>query len=495
MSASKIARARQWFAVSALLATAAFPAHAGDMKLAAQTSPLPVATQAPLLAPVIGKDVTSFTLGNGLKVVVIPDRRAPVVTHMVWYKAGSADEPPTKSGIAHYLEHLMFKGTKDNPDGGFSKIVASIGGQENAFTSSDYTAYFQRVAKQHLPLVMGLEADRMANLVLNEETAKPELQVVLEERSMRTDNDPSAKLGEAMEATLYMASPYRIPIIGWRHEIEKLTYKDALAFYDRFYTPNNAVLIVAGDVEAADVRKMAEETYGRVARRAEPGERIRPREPEQIAQRVVALSDERVTQPSMRQAYVVPSYRTARKGEAEALDVLAEILGSGPTSRLYRELVIEKELVTSVGGYYLSTAHDDTRLLFYATPRDGTPVEAVKAAIDGILAKVSKDGVTADEVLRAKRKIVADAIHAQDSQSSLARIFGTAITTGSTVQDVQTWPSRIYAVSVEDVQAVAERFLDPNRAVTAYLRSAPPSGKTPSARVPVMPVSGGGAIR
>jgi zinc protease len=219
--------------------------------------PLPAAAEAPatpVSAPVIGAAVTTFTLPNGLMVVVIPDHRAPVVTHMIWYRAGSADEPAGKSGIAHYLEHLMFKGTKANPEGAFSKKVADIGGQENAFTSYDFTAYYQRVAKEHLPEMMRLEADRMQNLSFTRAVAEPELKVVLEERSMRTDNDPSARLGEGVDAALFRNHPYRIPVIGWKKELEKLTAEDAFAFYDRFYTPNNAILVVAGDVEEKAVR-------------------------------------------------------------------------------------------------------------------------------------------------------------------------------------------------------------------------------------------------
>ncbi|WP_246662027.1 M16 family metallopeptidase [Prosthecodimorpha hirschii] len=479
--------------LTAALAGLPIPAGADT---ALQGSATATAANALPPAPEIGGNVTSFTLANGLQVVVVPDARAPVVTHMVWYKVGSADEPKGKSGIAHYLEHLMFKGTRDNPAGAFSKKVSEIGGQENAFTSNDYTGYFQRVAKEHLPLMMRLEADRMANLQLVEATAKPELQVVLEERSQRTDNDPSAQLGEAMEATLYQASPYRIPVIGWRHEIEQLTYKDAMAFYDLWYTPNNAVLIVAGDVDPASVRKLAEETYGKVARRAEPGVRIRPTEPEALASRTVTLADERVNQPSLRMAWVVPSYRTAAKSEAEAIDLLAEVVGSGPTSRLYRELVIEKGLAASAGGYYQSTAWDDTKIMFYATPRDGVTLDQLKAAVDEVLAAVVRDGVNEAELNRAKRKIVANAIHAQDSQASLARIFGTALTTGSTVEDVRTWPAKVYAVTPDDVKKVATTYLRKDIATTAFLVSAPPTGKKPTARAQ-WPVAGpgSGAIR
>lgn len=227
----------------------------------------------------IAPNLESFTLENGLQVVVIPDRRAPVVTHMIWYKVGSADEPEGQSGVAHFLEHLMFKGTTDYPDGIFSKMVAERGGQENAFTSTDYTAYFQRVAKEHLPLMMKLEADRMEHLVLTEDVVAPERDVVLEERRMRVDSEPGSRLREALNAITFVNHPYGSPVIGWESEIEALNKDSALAFYDRFYTPNNAVLVVAGDVDVDDVRRIATETYGKVPRRAEPGVRVRPAEP------------------------------------------------------------------------------------------------------------------------------------------------------------------------------------------------------------------------
>ncbi len=417
--------------------------------------------------------ISTTTLANGLQVVVIPDRRAPVVTHMVWYKVGAADEPPGKSGIAHYLEHLMFKGTKANPDGRFSEIVAEIGGQENAFTSQDYTAYFQRVAKEHLGLVMRLEADRMENLVLTEAAAKPELQVVLEERASRTDNDPSSQLSEAMDATLYMSHPYRLPIIGWKHEIEGLTYKDALAFYDRFYTPNNAILIVAGDVEPAEVKKLAEEIYGPIKRRAEPGARVRPQEPEPLASRTVTLADPRVTQPSVRIAWVAPSYTTAKPGEAEALDVMMSILGDGSTSRLYRALVLDKRLATSAGGWYGSSALDETRVQVSATPRDGVTLETLREEIKAVIADLAANGPTEEELARVKRSMVAEMVYAQDSQQSLARIYGVALTTGSTVADVQAWPADIKAVTAEQVKAAARTYLTTARSVTGFLTTAP----------------------
>jgi zinc protease len=234
-----------------------------------------------------GPEVSSFTLGNRLEVVVIPDRRVPVVTHMIWYRNGSADDPLGESGIAHFLEHLMFKGTDKHPAGEFSQVVSALGGQENAFTSFDYTAYFQRVAREHLKTMMEFEADRMTGLVLDEGVVAPERDVVLEERRMRVETDPAAQLSEAMAASLFVHHPYGIPIIGWMHEIETLDRAHALAYYRRFYTPENAILVVAGDVTSDEVRELAETTYGRVAPRGEAPVRTRPREPEPRAARHV----------------------------------------------------------------------------------------------------------------------------------------------------------------------------------------------------------------
>ena len=263
-------------------------------------------------------NISNFKLANGLEVVVIPDRRTPVITHMVWYKIGSADEPAGKSGIAHFLEHLMFKGTKKNPIGKFSKAVAAIGGQENAFTTADYTGYYQRASREHLKMLMEFEADRMTGLVLTDKVVKPELNVVLEEQNQRVANSPGAKLSEQLEAALYLNHPYGKPMIGWRHEIEKLNREDALEFYRRFYTPNNAVLVVAGDVTADEVKALAQATFGKVKPRAKITPRQRPQEPEQNAVRHIELADPRVAQPSLQRYYLVPSAATAKPGEARS---------------------------------------------------------------------------------------------------------------------------------------------------------------------------------
>ena len=268
-----------------------------------------------------------FHLGNGLEVVVVPDHRAPVVTHMIWYKVGAADETPGKSGLAHFLEHLMFKGTAQNPGNSFSQEVAAIGGQENAFTSSDYTGFFQRVPREHLKEMMAFEADRITGLVLTDDVVRPELNVVLEEQNMRVANNPNSRLAEQMDAALYLNHPYGRPVIGWRPEIESLDRDDALAFYRRFYTPNNAIVVIAGDVTSDEVKADAEETYGKIARRAEIAPRQRPKEPPQEAPRTVTLADARVEQPSVNRYYLVPSRTNAKPGESEALEVLAHVLG------------------------------------------------------------------------------------------------------------------------------------------------------------------------
>ncbi|MEM9676556.1 MAG: pitrilysin family protein [Pseudomonadota bacterium] len=418
-------------------------------------------------------NVTHHVLDNGLQVVVIPDRRAPVVTHMVWYAAGAADEEPGVSGIAHYLEHLMFKGTKTVADGEFSRKIAAIGGQENAFTGQDYTAYFQRVTPEALPEMMRLEADRMENLVLTQEKILPERDVVNEERNSRVENNPASLLREAMNSAMYQNHRYGIPIIGWAHEMNSLTKDDAIRFYDKFYTPNNAVLVVAGDVEAQAVLKLAKETYGKVERRAEPGKRARPSEPEPRAARRINMADHRVRTPSFQRAYLAPSYYSGESGEGAALDVLSEIVGGGSTGRIYRSLVIDQKLAASAGAWYQGGALDKTEFSFYASPRPGQTLEAVEAATDAEITKLLADGVTEAEVKRAQNRLVRSAIFSRDSQSTLARIYGASLTLGSTIAEVEAWPDTIREVTVEDVNRVARQYLKLRRSVTGYLKPGP----------------------
>lgn len=413
-------------------------------------------------------DPDSFTLENGLQVVVVENHRAPVVTHMAWYRVGAADEPAGKSGIAHFLEHLMFKGTETVPPGEFSHQVARVGGDENAFTTQDYTAYFQTVAVEHLELVMKLEADRMANLRLTDEIVLPERDVILEERRQRIDNDPRSQLAEIARAVLFLNHPYRIPTIGWAHEMERLTTEDAIAFYERWYAPNNAIVVIAGDVTAEQVRPLAEKYYGVLPRRAVP-ERNRLDEPDPVAPRRVELASPRVQQPSWTRYYLAPSYNRGATEHAYALEVLAEILGSGSTSRLYRRLAVEEGLAAGIGAWYGPDAVDLATFAVSASPQPGVSVEDLQAAIEAEIAKLLAEGVTEEELASAKTLLQAGAVKARDSLSGPARALGAALTTGSTIEDVESWPDRIGAVTVEQVNEAARAVLIPEASVTSVL--------------------------
>ena len=420
-------------------------------------------------AALAASSVSQFKLANGLAVVVVPDHRTPVVTHMLWYRVGAADEIAGKSGIAHFLEHLMFKGTAKNPAGRFSQQLATIGGQENAFTAYDYTGYFQRTSREHLGILMEFEADRMTGLVLTDEVVASERNVILEERNQRIDNDPAARLSEQVQAAQYLNHPYHRPTIGWRHEMETLDREDALNFYRRYYQPDNAVLIVAGDVTADEVKALAEKSYGKIERRAAIGARVRPQEPPQIVERRVTFADLRVTQPSLQRSYLVPSYTTAKENEGEALDVLGYILGGGANSRLYRTLVVEKRLATTTGAWYQGASLDVTRFGIYATAAAGTTLERVESAIDAEVEALLDKGVTAEELERSKSRMIADYIYAQDNQSTLARQYGAALTTGSSVEAVLARPERLRGVTAEQVRDAARRYLDKRHSVTGYL--------------------------
>jgi len=409
----------------------------------------------------------TFTLSNGMEVVAVVNRRVPVVAHMVMYKVGSADEPRGRSGIAHYLEHLMFKGTDTVEPGAFSKEVSRHGGRDNAFTSYDYTGYFQTVAADRLEMVMRLEADRMANLRLTDALARPELQVVREERKQRTDNSPQARLGEQVAATLFVHHPYGTPIIGWDGEIAALTKDDAVDFYRTWYAPNNAVLLVSGDVDVAALRSLAEATYGQIAARPVP-DRTRVAEPPAAAARRVVLRDGEVRQPSFQRHYLAPSYNRGDRQHAYALQVLGEIM-SGDTGRLYRALVVERTMASSAGLSYSPDAFDLSRLAVYASPTPETAMDALEAAVEGEIARLLQDGVTADEVEKAKRRLRYAAIYARDSVFGPARTFGTAIATGQTVADVENWPDRIAAVTKESVDAAARAVLGRTAHVTGIL--------------------------
>jgi zinc protease len=443
-----------------------------------------VAAEKPQASP----RVSEFTLQNGLQVLVIPDHRAPVVTQMIWYKVGAADEPRGSSGIAHFLEHLMFKGTDLIPVGQFSKIVARNGGEDNAFTNHDVTAYFQRVAKDRLPKVMEMEADRMANLRLSEEDVTTERNVILEERRSRVDNDPGSILQEQMMASLYNNHPYGIPIIGWDHEIRALDREDALSFYRRFYAPNNAILVIAGDVEPEQVRRLAEATYGKLAPNGELNGRIRPQEPPRFAPVKVTLEDPRAGRITVQRYYLAPSYASAEPGEAEAVDLLMRIAAAGSVSKIYKRLVVEDRKAANAGGWYSDSGLDSGRLGFYAVAAEGVSAEELDEAIDGVIARLREEGVTQEELDRARASYIAEFVYTSDSQSRMARHYGWRLATGMTVADVEEWPNRLKRVTVDDLREAARKYLVDKNSVTGYLLPAPEhsssiDGKPVNARV------------
>jgi zinc protease len=416
-----------------------------------------------------GPQISDFILGNGLELVVIPDHRAPVVTHMIWYRVGAADETPGKSGLAHFLEHLMFKGTAKNPAGKFSQVVARIGGQENAFTSQDYTGYFQRVPSEQLRTVMEFEADRMTGLQVTDDVVLPERNVILEEQNQRVGNNPRARLSEQIDAALYLNHPYGKPVIGWRHEMEQLSRDDAIGFYRRFYAPNNAIVVIAGDVDPLKVRTMVEETYGKIPRHGTVAPRLRPEEPPPVAVRSLTLADPRVEMLTLQREYLVPSFRTAKRGESEALEVLSHILGSGSNSRLYRALVVDKQMAVMASAWYDANAFDLSKFGVVGGPRPGVTLQQLESEIDAVIAQIIDKGVTPEELERTKTRLIADAVYAQDNQATMARWYGAALTTGATVNDVKSWTDRIRAVTAEQVQAAAKQWLEKQRSVTGYL--------------------------
>jgi zinc protease len=411
----------------------------------------------------------TFTLRNGMQVLVIEDRRAPVVTHMVWYRVGAADEPRGYSGIAHFFEHLMFKGTREIAPGEFSRTIARNGGEDNAFTSWDYTGYFERIASDRLELVMRMEADRMRNLRFSDETFASERDVIIEERRQRTDNSPGALLGERMRAMLWPHHPYGTPIVGWLHEIQSLDRETALAFYRTWYAPNNAILVVAGDVNAAELRPLAERYYGRLQPTRDLPSRAWVTDPPAIGPMRITHRDEKVRQPSFSRLYRAISYGTDTGIQAHALDVAIEILGGSETSRLYRALVEEQRIAVSAGAGGDTSGLGGGSATVWATPVEGVPLDRVEAAIDAVIAEYLRDGPTEAELARAKSSLAAAAIYARDSQESLARIYGASLASGESIDDVVTWGNDIAAVTRDEALAMARQTFDINDSVTGWL--------------------------
>jgi len=401
---------------------------------------------------------------------VIEDHRAPVVTHMVWYRAGAADETAGQSGIAHFLEHLMFKATDELESGEFSKIVAANGGNDNAFTSHDYTAYFQRIIADRLELVMKMESDRMTDLELSDDDIGPERNVVLEERNQRVENNPGALFSEQRNAALYLNHPYGRPVIGWKHEIEQLDRQDALDWYNTYYAPNNAILIVAGDVEPEDVRQLAETYYGPIAPSENLPERVRPSEPPQLSARRLEYNDPRVRQPYVIRSYLAPERNAGAQEEAAALTILAEMLGgSGITSVMGKKLQIEDQVAVATGAFYSGGGLDKQSFGLYVVPKDDVTLEQAEAGMDRAIAAFIEEGPDPAHLERIKTQIRAAEIFALDSQENLARRYGAALTQGLTVEDVAQWPDVLDAVGPDDLVSAAKKVFVKTSSVTGWL--------------------------
>ena len=413
--------------------------------------------------------VTTFTLDNGMEVVVVEDHRAPSVQQMVWYRAGSADEPKGSSGVAHFLEHLLFKATDKMESGEFSATVAKNGGRDNAFTSYDYTAYFQRVAADRLELMMRMESDRMKNIRLTPENIETERNVIIEERNQRTENDPSALFREQMNAAQFLNHRYGTPVIGWMHEMRELDLQDALDFYDLYYSPNNAILVVSGDVDPDEVRSLAEKYYGVIPANPALPERFRTQEPPQTAARRITFSDPRVAQEYVMRSYLAPERDSGAQKEAAALTILAEILGGGTTSYLVEKLQFDSQVATYAGSFYRGQSLDDTTFNLIVVPQPNVSLQEAEDAMDAAIAEFMESGVDPEQLDRIKQQIRAEQIYSRDDADSVANRYGSALAIGLTVDDVQQWPDVLEVVTAEDIMQAARDVFDRKASVTGWL--------------------------
>ena len=422
--------------------------------------------------PALAQEVTTYTLDNGMDVVVIEDHRAPAVVQMVWYKIGSADEPVGASGVAHFLEHLLFKATDTLESGEFSEIVAANGGSDNAFTSYDYTAYFQRIAADRLPLMMEMESNRMNNLRLTQADVDTERNVVLEERNQRTENNPGALAREQFNAALYQNHRYGVPIIGWKHEMEDLSLQDATDFYDLYYAPNNAVLIVAGDVDPVEVKALAEQYYGVIPAEENLPERLRPQEPPQRAERRITYVDARVSQPYLTRSYLAPERDSGAQKEAAALVYLADLLGGSPfTSALGQALQFDTQTAVYSSAGYSGSSLDDTTFSLSVAPADGISPSQAEAAMDAAIVAFLAAPIDPALMESLRTQLRASEIYAKDDVQGIARRYGAALTQGLTIKDVQDWPQILQQVTEADIKAVAAKVLNRDQSVTGWVVS------------------------
>ena len=422
------------------------------------------------------KSVFEKTLSNGLKVIVKEDHRAPVLVQQIWYHVGSMDESTGTTGIAHVLEHMMFKGTKNVPKGEFSKRIAAAGGRENAFTSYDYTAYFQQLHKDKLELAMKLESDRMHNLLLSEAEFAKEIKVVMEERRMRTDDEPHALLFEKLMAMAFQEHPYQHPVIGWMNDLKTLTAADARTWYQRWYVPNNATLVVAGDVKASEVFAMAQRYYGSIPSRPLP-QRKNFTEPQQLGiKRITVKAPAEL--PLIVMAYHAPTLKDAKKDTVPyALEVLAGVLDGNQSARLNKVLVREQQIASSAGAGYDSTARGPGLFTLEGTPSAGVSVAELEAALREQLALLVRDGVSAQELARVKAQVTANEVYKLDSVFYQAMQIGQMESIGFTYQDIPVMLSKIQLVTAQQVQDAAREILKDDNLIVAVLDPQALSGK------------------
>lgn len=429
--------------------------------------------------------VEKFTLSNGLQVVVMPNNRIPVVTHMLIVKAGAADDPQGKSGLAHYLEHLMFTGTKNFPEGVYDRSVGRVGGAQNAYTTRDYTLFYSTVPKEHLPMVMTMEADRLTNLEFDAPRAARELKVITEERTMRVDNSPAAQWSEQLDAMTFLNHPYGQPTIGWAEDMATFTPADAQQFFATYYRPRNMILLIAGDVTTRDVRRFAQRYYGGLPT-GEEAARNWAKEPPIRMSRHGEMKDARVNEPRLLRQYAAPSAVEGTTNQAMPLSVLAQYLGGGDTSALYTALVREQKIATSVSADYSPLSIGPALFRIVAVPAPGVTLPQLEEALDRELDRIQSTPLDGGAVERAKTRLTAEITYAQDGMQQLANIMAELYADGLDERYFYQWAESVSQVTSENTQTAAKEILAPKRRVTGYLLPETAPVSAPAVQ-PIMP--------
>lgn len=412
--------------------------------------------------------VKHYTLKNGMQLLVMPNDRLPAVTHLLMVRAGGADDPYGKTGLAHYLEHLLFSGTKRYPEGAYDRAIAKVGGEQNAYTNRDFTAYYATVPKDQLEPVMAMEADRLQHVQIDDAHAARELKVITEERNMRVENHASALFAEQIDAITFLNHPYGQPLIGWAEDMQRFTGDDARAFFARHYRASNLVLLVAGDVDVDEVRRLAQRYYGVLPAGAAP-KRDWPQEPPARLARHATMRDAKLHEPRLLRQYVAPSVRSGERAQAMPLALYAHYLGGDATSLLYRRLVVEQKLASAVDTDYDPLNIGPSLLRIWLVPAAGVTLEQLEAALDAALEEALRQGVGAEELARVKTQLTAELVYAQDGMEKLAHLMGQLVMIGEDEHYFYQWAERVQAVSAEQMLEAAQAVFEPRRAVTGYL--------------------------